>query len=654
MKKIFCVLGLLVMICMISVVSLQAAVINVPTNYTTIQAAINAATSGDTINVAAGIYHEQITINKPLTINGAGGAVLDGTPTLLTPPLAVGAWTTGVKIKSGNVTFNNMDVTNFTQDGIIIGYEASTPGSLKNVHITNCSISNIQPGYWGFGIYAGYEAEAFKYSTPELTAQLDYSGLLIENNEITNTHSSALVLQSIDGSPGTLIVRNNNIHDNTTNDGIWIDSAKNIVIEDNIVKNNKWGIEITSYGDAFQGIISGAWVYDWTPHLNGPYGPKDILITGNAITDNTRDGVAVLDGYPATIHINENSITGNTLEVRNYLTEVVDATCNWWGDVSGPGAGVSVYVDADPWMVPPAPIVAPVSWDYGNVPVNSSVNKTFTITNPALACAPRSFTVSGIAVSPGDFTIVSGGTVPVTLAPGSTHEVVVRFTPTTLGPQAATLLISGDFSSLEVDIAGSGNDSGILGNWHWCNGNDYNFLDDHKLYKGGVPTGTWALTNVHTSQYTVTWNAGWIDVLILSSDGLKLDGTNQYGDHVTATRNASNCLATMDVDSSGKLSLKIPYLSDVIPMLGTQYLEVEFAYVFNPTLLLFELTKYHITQSPSFCAASTLSSDLKIHIPDLLLPDGTTHYWVNLEYSSALSTDGNAYFVITNFGDVSD
>jgi len=222
------------------------------------------------------------------------------------------------------------------------------------------------------------------------------------------------------------------------------------------------------------------------------------------------------------------------------------------------------------------------------------------------------------------------------------------------------IFVPGGSEITEIDseimqaIAGSALDSGILGNWHWCNGNDYNFLDDHKFYKDGVIAGTWALTDISTRKYTVTWNAGWVDVLILSSDGLNLNGTNQYGDHVTATRNASNCLATMVIDSSGKLSLKIPYLSDVIPMLGTQYLEVEFAYVFNPTLLLFELTKYNITQSPSFCEASTLSSDLKIHIPDLLLPDGITHYWVNLEYSAALSTDGNAYFVITNYGDVSN
>ena len=115
-------------------------------------------------------------------------------------------------------------------------------------------------------------------------------------------------------------------------------------------------------------------------------------------------------------------------------------------------------------------------------------------------------------------------------------------------------------------------------------------------------------------------------------------------------KQAGACTATID----GNLLLHIPYL-----LSGKLLLWADLVNVSNdkdPTLILFKLTNAAVIKNPSFsCKASTLSDDLKIiHIPDVLLPDGVTHLWVDMEYSSAFSTAKDDYFVATNYGIVSN
>ena len=66
------------------------AELRVPSDYSTIQAAADAASSGDTIRVAPGIYEEQVVINvlleedsgdTPITTEGGGGSAQVVTPT---------------------------------------------------------------------------------------------------------------------------------------------------------------------------------------------------------------------------------------------------------------------------------------------------------------------------------------------------------------------------------------------------------------------------------------------------------------------------------------------------------------------------------------------------------------------------------------------
>src|SRR3954469_19180318 len=54
---------------------LAAHIVGNPTSYATIQAAVDAALAGSTINVDAGTYNEFVAINKPLTLRGAQAGI---------------------------------------------------------------------------------------------------------------------------------------------------------------------------------------------------------------------------------------------------------------------------------------------------------------------------------------------------------------------------------------------------------------------------------------------------------------------------------------------------------------------------------------------------------------------------------------------------
>jgi len=83
-------IGLTIASCWFLATAACAAVLQVPAEYATIQAAVNAAAPGDTVMVAAGVYEEQVVIGSDLVLLGAGvgQTVVQAPPSL---PYAVGS-----------------------------------------------------------------------------------------------------------------------------------------------------------------------------------------------------------------------------------------------------------------------------------------------------------------------------------------------------------------------------------------------------------------------------------------------------------------------------------------------------------------------------------------------------------------------------------
>ena len=110
-----------------------STVITVPTDYPTIQEAVDAAGLGDTVRVLAGTYYEHVMVNKSISLVGAGGntTFIDGSGTgnvvfLGANDTSVSGFTvmnggTGVWIAGSNCTVENNIVTANARNGPPLG-----------------------------------------------------------------------------------------------------------------------------------------------------------------------------------------------------------------------------------------------------------------------------------------------------------------------------------------------------------------------------------------------------------------------------------------------------------------------------------------------------------------------------------------------------
>lgn len=285
--------------------------------------AVQMASTGGTVEVQDGTYAEGVVVDKALTLRGDVGDATAG-PGAGAPVLDVGGSTHGIHITASDVTVEGFVVQDARYNGIIVGYGASPSNEFQNVVIRDNLVDTVTGGN-GFGMYVGYQSEALPGGPTDdrISDLLDFSGLEVTRNEVTNAANAGLVIQSITSSGSDLLVADNYLHDNAAS-GVWIDSAQNIDVTGNTLSGNANGIFFSGYGDGY-----------YEGDEAGPYDPRYIDITENTITGNSDSGVLVYDGYIDDIHINQNSISGNgSWGVNRWIGDnpnPLDATYNHWG-----------------------------------------------------------------------------------------------------------------------------------------------------------------------------------------------------------------------------------------------------------------------------------------------------------------------------------
>ncbi|MFC0876904.1 T9SS type A sorting domain-containing protein [Saccharicrinis sp. FJH2] len=172
-------------------VLIHAQIIHVPADQTTIQAAIDASTEGDTILVAEGTYYENINYNgKAITV--ASRFILDGDTSHISKTIIDGSQYTDSK-KASVVTIKNVPNSNAVLAGFTITGGA---GTLVSVNDNNT--------YTGGGIL------------------IENNGARIESNIISNNilksyTCAASGISVILSENDTLILSHNTIKDNSVN-----------------------------------------------------------------------------------------------------------------------------------------------------------------------------------------------------------------------------------------------------------------------------------------------------------------------------------------------------------------------------------------------------------------------------------------------------
>jgi hypothetical protein len=340
-----------------------AHIVGDATVYPTISAAVAAASPGATINVDPGVYNETVTINKPLTLDGAQAGADASTRSGSNESVVQGPnGQTAFVVAANDVTINGFTVQgntsvnqfgagiyiqpgesgtqirdNIVQDNIVGLFLSNSSATDQAVVANNLFRDNTQPGAAsGTDIYAD-----------QFTAGSGMQNVLIENNTFTNStfveNTWGIGISNTDGThPFTNLQILNNTFNNTGRDLYFFDTTNSVVSGNTFTGATHYAI----------GILGG---------------DSGLTIDSNNIEHNGT-GILVEDdlgGSPSSnVQVHFNNIVGNThgivVQPGGY-TGTLNAESNWWGSPSGPsGAGpgtgdsVSTGVDFANWLRSPA------------------------------------------------------------------------------------------------------------------------------------------------------------------------------------------------------------------------------------------------------------------------------------------------------------
>jgi len=290
----------------------KAATIIVPDQYPTIQAAIDAASAGDTIQVKAGTYSENVEVNKKLSLQGAGWQT--------TIVQAANPNETVFDIRADYVT-----VTGFTARNAPMEYGMGIYSSYANI-FQNCFENNYN------GIYMLYS---------------DSSS--ITGNRVFGSHVDGIY---VCGSGNT--ISSNTISGAIAGVGLSAYSSKDNLITNNDISDCVFGIGGGGSAGAVNNIvICGNQIHDISEGIHIDPGSSGILITSNTITAASN---AIGTYRSSNISIYHNNFVynrfGSNCDSKNTWDNGYPSGGNYWSDYATKYPNATEIDNSDLWNTP--------------------------------------------------------------------------------------------------------------------------------------------------------------------------------------------------------------------------------------------------------------------------------------------------------------
>ncbi|RYD19668.1 MAG: hypothetical protein EOP88_18095, partial [Verrucomicrobiaceae bacterium] len=354
------------------------------TPHATIQAAINAATDGDSIQIYAGTFNEAVTINKDIDLTGSGaGATTINSAAQVISITSTGSGSTvkGLTVSGGTRGFNLSNTSGILLENVAAtgnsSFGINVNGVNSNLTLRNSSFSNNT----GTGIKVESSARVSNFLVEGSSVNGNTNGLYAADANAA-TYSANTQLQGI-------TVRNTTFSNNTGK-GLYIESMNDGLFEGLTIANSGLGNAGNSgsgfdinlkYGNysnltVRNSVISGCGVnYSFGGGLlikarnDGAYSTVPATLGGTVLVEGVRvennglgangAGIRIGDSpdnvSPSNVVIRNSTFSGNkNFAILNLVTgSTVTATHNHWGVSSGPVAATinkaSAGVSYMPW-----------------------------------------------------------------------------------------------------------------------------------------------------------------------------------------------------------------------------------------------------------------------------------------------------------------